>query len=740
MDVRCPRCATDYEFDDALISERGTTVKCTNCGHQFKIFPQSGNGAPERWLVSTRAGEEHVFTSLKELQKGIAAGKVTLDDLLSRGNHPPKPLRSIAELEGFFRVKADAPKPDSKKISTLYGVAPPNPGFDAQASATQAPRPVSKEPPTRASAVSSKVSAVPTEQPEPFQSVARALENHPPPTAPRVGSTKPALYSNVESSPASDDPQTEETATRPYPDRLPNPNSLPTAPKAAAPQGPASRDGSPFSRTLPEGQAPLAGAYADSARSLTTALRELDLARSSSEIPGVRPRGASLKWLYAFVGLAVLIFLLLTVGKKYVLPAAEVKTAISDGAHARTRALLDKASLLLNQGELESAKEQIDKGLGISEQDPEALGARAELEAIRADIEWLKLRLIDPQNKAFIDATERDLATRLLKAQAAVEQTAPANQELSAIRGRIDVLRIQGKLAAARAEVARLGNHSSKSENAYALVALDLAEATPDWPNVVQRLRAAALGEGALGRVQAALVYALVRAKKPSEASTELERIQPGHPLLAPLRAFVLAARDAAPAAAVSAAPSPSATGATDEAGSPQSPGGVRGASTGNFQDKLQQARKTLALGDAEGADRLYEEVLSTQPTNTEALTGRADAAKRRGDSARAGKLYAQVLDLNPSYLPAMLGSADYHWQTGDRATALTLYRRIVEQGGAASSYGQRAQSRINEAANAPAPAAPQPSSGSPAPDAPPDAPPTAPPHIDTTDLPGSVP
>ncbi len=739
MDVRCPRCATDYEFDDALISERGTTVKCTNCGHQFKIFPQSGTGAPERWLVSTRTGEELVFTSLKELQKGITAGKVTLDDLLSRGNLPPKPLRSIAELEGFFRVKAVASKSDSKISSTLYGVAPPNPHFETQASSAQAPRPVSKEPPTRASAVSSPVSVAPAERPEPFQSVARSLENHPPPTAPRAGSTKPALYSNVEASPASGAPETEETATRPYPDRLPNPNSLEAALKAEDPQAPASRDGSPFSRTLPEGQAPLAGAYADSARSLTTALRELDLARGSSEIPGVRARGASLKWLLAFVGLAVIGFLLLTVGKKYVLPTAEVKSAVSDDAHARTRKLLDSASLLLNQGELESAKEQIDKGLGISEQDPEALGARAELEAIRADIEWLKLRLIDPQNKAFMDASERDLATRLTKAQSAVEQTATASQEFSAIRAKIDVLRMQGKLAAARAEVARLGNNSSKPENAYALVALDLAESNPDWLNVVQRLRAAALGEGALGRVQAALVYALVRAKKASEASTELERIQPGHPLLAPLKAFVLAARDAAPAAAVSAASSPS---ATDEAGSPESPGAIRAPSSGNFQDKLQQARKALSLGDAERADRLYEEVLSTQPTNTEALTGRADAAKRRGDSARAGKLYAQVLDLNPSYLPAMLGSADYHWQTGNRATALTLYRRIVEQGGAASSYGQRAQSRINEAASAPAPAPapPPPSSGSPAPTAPNTAPNTAPPHIDTTDLPAAVP
>ena len=48
MDVRCSRCGTEYDFDDALVSERGTTVKCTNCGHQFKVYPGGSGGAPER--------------------------------------------------------------------------------------------------------------------------------------------------------------------------------------------------------------------------------------------------------------------------------------------------------------------------------------------------------------------------------------------------------------------------------------------------------------------------------------------------------------------------------------------------------------------------------------------------------------------------------------------------------------------------------------------------------------------
>ena len=37
MDVRCERCKTEYEFDDARITEAGVTVKCTTCGHVFKV-------------------------------------------------------------------------------------------------------------------------------------------------------------------------------------------------------------------------------------------------------------------------------------------------------------------------------------------------------------------------------------------------------------------------------------------------------------------------------------------------------------------------------------------------------------------------------------------------------------------------------------------------------------------------------------------------------------------------------
>src|SRR4051812_3712438 len=37
MDVRCEKCQTEYELDESRLKPGGVTVKCTNCGHMFKI-------------------------------------------------------------------------------------------------------------------------------------------------------------------------------------------------------------------------------------------------------------------------------------------------------------------------------------------------------------------------------------------------------------------------------------------------------------------------------------------------------------------------------------------------------------------------------------------------------------------------------------------------------------------------------------------------------------------------------
>ena len=40
MDVRCEKCQTEYELDESRLKPGGVTVKCTNCGHMFKIRKQ----------------------------------------------------------------------------------------------------------------------------------------------------------------------------------------------------------------------------------------------------------------------------------------------------------------------------------------------------------------------------------------------------------------------------------------------------------------------------------------------------------------------------------------------------------------------------------------------------------------------------------------------------------------------------------------------------------------------------
>lgn len=53
MDVRCENCGTEYELDDTKLKASGVTVKCTHCGHMFKV----------RRRVSTEVGVPGVSAS-----------------------------------------------------------------------------------------------------------------------------------------------------------------------------------------------------------------------------------------------------------------------------------------------------------------------------------------------------------------------------------------------------------------------------------------------------------------------------------------------------------------------------------------------------------------------------------------------------------------------------------------------------------------------------------------------------
>src|SRR4051812_33516632 len=178
MDVRCEKCQTEYELDEARLKPGGVTVKCTNCGHQFKIrkrattnvgttparetnpprtrsdsarpprpdsmfdeaSPATGAGdeAPttieRQWLIRLENGEQRSCRELATLQQWIIAGVVTRESLISRTGKTWKRLGDIADLGQYFAIADEARANRSKQASRAPAKEPASstlPGYTA---------------------------------------------------------------------------------------------------------------------------------------------------------------------------------------------------------------------------------------------------------------------------------------------------------------------------------------------------------------------------------------------------------------------------------------------------------------------------------------------------------------------------------------------------------------------------------------------------------------------------------
>ncbi|HTJ45917.1 MAG TPA: zinc-ribbon domain-containing protein [Kofleriaceae bacterium] len=151
MDVRCEKCGTEYELEEARLKPGGVTVKCTNCGHMFKIRKRaptnvgatpppeitrpraSSTGVPLRaptadstrqradsgrvlssdggdrlWIIRFDNGEQKTCKELATLQQWIVSGQVSRESMISRTGKTWKRLGDIAELSSFFIVADEA--------------------------------------------------------------------------------------------------------------------------------------------------------------------------------------------------------------------------------------------------------------------------------------------------------------------------------------------------------------------------------------------------------------------------------------------------------------------------------------------------------------------------------------------------------------------------------------------------------------------------------------------------------
>lgn len=193
MDVRCEKCNTEYELDEARLKPGGVTVKCTTCGHMFKIRKRSPtqSGVPARpvtnappvgasgavrpatsqtpskgvpqpraqtgsgpvsgpvgaegernWIIRLDNGEQRACRELGMLQQWIITGLVSQESMISRSGKTWKRLGDIPELASFFVVAQEAR--DARAQRESGQVTPPR-GNPAAGAAARSPQMVERE-------------------------------------------------------------------------------------------------------------------------------------------------------------------------------------------------------------------------------------------------------------------------------------------------------------------------------------------------------------------------------------------------------------------------------------------------------------------------------------------------------------------------------------------------------------------------------------------------------------------
>lgn len=109
MDVSCPQCETLYELDGDQLDPDGATLKCSQCGHLFRLELDSGvqSERSRRWMVRDAAtGEFLYFTGFDTLHEWIMEGRVGEEDAISRTGDNWKRLGDIGEFAPIFQVVA----------------------------------------------------------------------------------------------------------------------------------------------------------------------------------------------------------------------------------------------------------------------------------------------------------------------------------------------------------------------------------------------------------------------------------------------------------------------------------------------------------------------------------------------------------------------------------------------------------------------------------------------------------
>lgn len=656
MEVQCDSCKTEYEFDDALVSVRGTRVRCTHCGHQFTVRRSEATERTDEWVILTSKGDELRFGALRDLQRAILDGRVARSDLFVVGGAEPRALGSVFELEPFFdgRVLSSSPPPQASRAPIRIPRNAPVPVIANERSNEKEDVPYAAGPQLPAStdaALGEDVAEPPTQRRLPesegrntgrvssevenFRSRAQTGDSVPPP--PR-------------SPPASGEPTPEsDPVTRRVLDAM------------ASRPAPASRSASAISnaesRSSPRGERVSA---ADDSRSI------------------VRRRRVG-GWVVGATLLVALSAIGWRAARLHVLRDSHPSVSPGD---VRASALAADSERALMDGDLDTAEKDVESAMGLSDHNSRIIRDRSRVAAAKSDIPWLALKVLPPSALAErLAATDQLSSTVAVAKKAALDAYAIDPGDPANACALVNALRLEGDAGSARNLVSKISDRGEDPEFAYVVALLDLTEPVPIWSTVIERLRIATAAEGRSGRARAALVYALGRWGDRVSAATELAQLDSlnrQYPLSPYLRAWIeglprLPVASLSRGALVSSRETPSALGVA-----PQEAGLGTGV-PGDAVSAMQLAATALRDGDYARAGEIYGSLVARNEHDSEALSGLGDVAHARGDVSGAIAAYRRAIGINPSYLPALVGVADVEWASGDRVSARAAYENVVD-------------------------------------------------------------
>jgi predicted Zn finger-like uncharacterized protein len=693
MDVTCDRCGTDYEFEEALVSTRGTTVKCTQCGHLFKIYkPQApGEASKEQhpWTVRAADGSSHRLSSLADLTRLIGEGVFSRNDEVSRTGKAWKKLGEIDELKGFFPDSERPPARTRRQTGTPeLGLRQPSvPSAAPMGPGPALPRGVSSIPPatpegserrrttTKPLRFESMGSTVDLDGPsaaaEPRNSAAPSTATSPG-IAPAPGaSIKTAPVVSVKPGPATAGPVPNESADPSGPRRRSNTDEKPLhslPPRQSQPPPP----------PAPRVAAPIA-------------------AQQPAPSPGPSKR-SPWPWL---VPLLVLVAGAVATALLWPQLAERLaaKPALDPTAEFVARA--DAAFATHRIQHFEDASTEYVKALAYHEFDPHILSSISRVYAVWAQELRLKMDALsagstarDVEHRSEVVALEKEARQLAEQAKRYAETAArknPGNEEAEVALS--DALRLSGNLVAARSELDR-ANATSTTPNAETLrvaTLLTIDEAKGDLRAGLKLASQAVAQEPDLIRTRLLLARCLVADGDIPAARYHLNAVSVrdrSHPGVVAVEQEI--ERRSKP-------PTSSDTRTAADAGQPIAKPDPPAPEDLSHEGYIGRGQALLEQGQVLQAKRMFEQALFIRPSSAKAHTGLGYVALEKGRPQLAVEHFQPAARQGNS--AALIGLGDAYRRLKKPREALKAYQGYLarEPSGAHANIARTQVERLSE-------------------------------------------